>query len=92
MSSFRYSRLIEFAREIVQHILINWSRYAFIDNPNCALVRITAMLDGKVNTPRDRATVINYVVQLLEEYGFRVEKRRHNFRSRKVTDLLICRG
>ena len=91
--------VIEYARKIVDYFVANWKRFAYLDNPNCAELRLYKF-DGVVDvlrlSPLYRHELIRAIIRELSKKNLKVvEKLRRTCkvgraRMFETTVLVVC--
>ncbi len=68
--------LVEIVDVVVRHIVDNWRRYAYVDNPRCARINIALVLKRAVKRVqmhgRKKSRLYMQVMDMLRSRGFTI--------------------
>lgn len=68
-----YWELVTVSHMIVNEVLTNWKKYAYIDNPKCAAIYMNKLLKKILKRelkPTEKTAIYHEVINILKSFGF----------------------
>jgi len=73
---YTYGEIISISYKLISHILSNWKKYAYLDNPRCAVVNLRKILDKYFRDLEIRngelSAIYEEVMNILKSYGYTI--------------------